>query len=682
MRAPCVSVITPAYNDAARVGDAVRSIRSQTFPDWEMIVVDDGSRDATADAARAAADGDARVRVMSLQNGGVSRARNAGLAHAQGRFVHFLDSDDWLAPTCLAQLVASLDAAPEAALAAASYAAASDDGRILETYTTPAMPDPRAAFARTCAFPVHAALTRAELVRAAGGFDETLPACEDWDLWLKIAASGRDFLHAQEVLAIYRRRAGSLTRDSDRMARSLMRVIPRAFGADDRWAMIDALMSGLFYVMGGAVALDQDLAPAFADLPDIAGWSFDASIAAHSLTAGIAYASGAPATALAADWNPPRTRLHAMLDALGARIGHARDCDLLRAHVEARLCGPRAFAGGFQSMLIEARACDIKAAINAAPDEKICVRALHENMAGLGSVETPPALRSFTPSLAAASREWTSKGLADELGALASDPLWSAAQIASRQPNRPSRAALREGVRACASRIRAARFDPSVKKETATRAGRGAPRLRVPIVTIGSGSVEAALSLAEALDMAGSAPEDLHEWLKSMRLGAAARGRAHVLTIADGLAPPDHPDWSALAACGARALVFVPIDAQGQSAWPRARLRELAALGLAFGWAVPREAPDWETAGTLARACADAAAFLNETRQPGPPIASIAAGGGARFLVERLRDAGFVGALGHLTGQTHLDDPAFDLRRVSLDATQPIERLMRIVTAA
>jgi hypothetical protein len=289
-------------------------------------------------------------------------------------------------------------------------------------------------------------------------------------------------------------------------------------------------------------------------------------------------------------------------------------------------------------------------------------------------------MRSTAASLWAAAREWASNGLSDDLRAIASAPVWSAAQIASRQPPKPSRAALRESIRAAASRVRAARFAPIAKQGATTGAGRGGPRLRAPILAIKSGPLEGVLAVSEALEREGWAPHSLHDWLSAMRRGIAGRGRAHVLTIDSDLAPADDAGWSALAT--RRALVFVPLDINGQSrAWSTARLRELAAQGIAFGWTVPRDAPDWETSGALAKACADAAAALNDIGQPGPPIASLAAGGGARFLVERLRDAGFAGALGQLTGQAHLDDPAFDLRRISLDARQPTARLVQIVTA-
>ena len=105
-----VSVVIPAFEAASFVGAAVRSARAQTLTDIEVLVIDDGSHDGTADAANAAAEGDPRVSVLRLpQNGGVSTARNAALDVARGRWIALLDADDLYAPDRLARLVAAGD---------------------------------------------------------------------------------------------------------------------------------------------------------------------------------------------------------------------------------------------------------------------------------------------------------------------------------------------------------------------------------------------------------------------------------------------------------------------------------------------------------------------------------------------------------------------------------------------
>ncbi|WP_431268382.1 glycosyltransferase family 2 protein [Dankookia sp. P2] len=110
--APAVSILTPAYDVARLVGAAVDSVLAQDFPDWEMIVVDDGSRDGTAEAV--AARRDPRIRLIVQENAGVSAARSRAMAEARGEAILFLDADDWLAPDALSRLLAALAAAPEA----------------------------------------------------------------------------------------------------------------------------------------------------------------------------------------------------------------------------------------------------------------------------------------------------------------------------------------------------------------------------------------------------------------------------------------------------------------------------------------------------------------------------------------------------------------------------------------
>ena len=104
---PLVSIVMPAYNAQAYIARAVRSVCAQTYDRWQLLVVDDGSTDGTADEARLAAAGDPRIEVLSLgANQGVAAARNAGLDRANGDYVWMPDSDDSYAPDLLACAVA------------------------------------------------------------------------------------------------------------------------------------------------------------------------------------------------------------------------------------------------------------------------------------------------------------------------------------------------------------------------------------------------------------------------------------------------------------------------------------------------------------------------------------------------------------------------------------------------
>ena len=111
----CVSVVIPVFNSATLLGDALRSVFAQTFRDFEVIVVDDGSEDReTLDQTLAAWSG--RVRVLRQSNGGPARARNTGIAHATGDLVAFLDADDEWRPEKLAKQVAYFRQHPETGL--------------------------------------------------------------------------------------------------------------------------------------------------------------------------------------------------------------------------------------------------------------------------------------------------------------------------------------------------------------------------------------------------------------------------------------------------------------------------------------------------------------------------------------------------------------------------------------
>jgi hypothetical protein len=107
--APLVSVIVPAFNVGPLLTDCLRSITTQTYPHLEVIVVDDGSTDRSADVVRGFAARDARVRLIVQENAGVSSARNVGLERASGDYINFVDADDWIEPNTYELMVAALE---------------------------------------------------------------------------------------------------------------------------------------------------------------------------------------------------------------------------------------------------------------------------------------------------------------------------------------------------------------------------------------------------------------------------------------------------------------------------------------------------------------------------------------------------------------------------------------------
>ncbi|MGE5255345.1 MAG: glycosyltransferase family 2 protein [Hyphomicrobiales bacterium] len=182
---PLVSVIIPTFNRAWILKEAVDSVLAQEFEDFELIVVDDGSTDATAELLDAYAD---RVAVLRQTNRGVSAARNAGFAVARGRLIAFLDSDDiWLSGKLSTQ-VSFFQTHPDALIHQTEELWVKNGRRV-----NPGKRHHKRSgmiFEHSldlCLVSPSAVMIRRELLDRVGGFDENLPACEDYDLWLRVS---------------------------------------------------------------------------------------------------------------------------------------------------------------------------------------------------------------------------------------------------------------------------------------------------------------------------------------------------------------------------------------------------------------------------------------------------------------------------------------------------------------
>jgi glycosyltransferase involved in cell wall biosynthesis len=188
MTAPAtVSVIMPCRNGRAFLERGIASVLDQRFRDLELLFIDDGSVDGSGELASATRD--TRLRVLRVAGLGVSGARNRGLAEACGRLVAFLDVDDTWHADFLAAMTDELERRPECALAYCGWQNVGLPGGRGEPYLPPAldgMGRPEELLA-SCPWPIHAALTRIEAVRAANGFEPALSVAEDFLLWLEVA---------------------------------------------------------------------------------------------------------------------------------------------------------------------------------------------------------------------------------------------------------------------------------------------------------------------------------------------------------------------------------------------------------------------------------------------------------------------------------------------------------------
>ncbi len=248
MSAPRVSVIVTSCNDAGTVDECLASLEAQSGPPWEAILVDDGSTDGTTVFLRSVVRRDPRFRLVTYDrpHGGPSRARNAGLREASGRFACFLDADDVLLEGVLARGVELLRMAPEASLVFFDWEERDADGRLLvasgqarfrsldrlggrpldgEAVLLPADRFYPALLRGNC-IRVSSTIARRDMVLAVGGFDETLTNGDDYDLWLRLACRF-PVIRCRLPGFRYRRRPGSISSSGESKMRNRVRVLER-----------------------------------------------------------------------------------------------------------------------------------------------------------------------------------------------------------------------------------------------------------------------------------------------------------------------------------------------------------------------------------------------------------------------------------------------------------------------
>lgn len=232
---PTFSVVIPSYNNVETIGSAIRSVLNQTRSDFELIVVDDRSTDATSEVVRSFLTNERITLVTRDENGGESAARNTGIARAQGKYVCFLDSDDLWLPRYLETMARTLEAHPGASVAYTDAWVLYDGiGRILrqtamDSFRPPVTPSDPTDFLRALLeysnFVYYSVTIRRQTLQEIGGYDETLPGSPDYELWLRLSAAGHAFAPCGEILAIYRRRPGQLTADPAHVRRALPEIL-------------------------------------------------------------------------------------------------------------------------------------------------------------------------------------------------------------------------------------------------------------------------------------------------------------------------------------------------------------------------------------------------------------------------------------------------------------------------
>jgi glycosyltransferase involved in cell wall biosynthesis len=229
---PTVSVITAVYNLEQYVGGCIESVLKQSLRDLEIVLVDDGSTDRSAEIIAKYAAQDPRVRGFRGPNRGVSHARNVAMQHARGRYFAILDSDDEWAPDFAKTLTRVLDEHPE--IAVVSGNGFNDGGPFDRQPVRPWPDEPKEIrfldiIEREDSVFIMS-MFRREVFETIGGFNETLFKSEDYEYWLRATAAGFRILTSPEPLARYRRHPGRASADQAGEFESIMGVLSSAKG--------------------------------------------------------------------------------------------------------------------------------------------------------------------------------------------------------------------------------------------------------------------------------------------------------------------------------------------------------------------------------------------------------------------------------------------------------------------
>lgn len=213
-----VSIIIPCYNGSRFLAEAIDAALAQTYPDKEIIVVDDGSTDDSPVIMAGYGD---RIRVVRQANAGLPAARNAGISVATGDAFAFLDADDWWTPDFLAQMVQAIERSG-AGIAYCGWQNVGLPGPMGRPYVPPdyePLPEKIEKLIEGVGWPVHAALIRRDVLFSAGLFNPNLKSCEDFALWIR-AATSNPLVLVPAVMAFYRFHGDQMTRNRSRIALS------------------------------------------------------------------------------------------------------------------------------------------------------------------------------------------------------------------------------------------------------------------------------------------------------------------------------------------------------------------------------------------------------------------------------------------------------------------------------
>lgn len=225
---PTISVIVPAYNAERTILETIASVQQQTFSDFELIVINDGSTDRTLELLNTIKD--PRLKIFSYPNGGVPVARNRGISHATGDFIAFLDADDLWTPDKLELQLAALQQHPDAGVVYSwayymdekGESVQADNPIFFEGNVYPQL------LVRDFIVSGSNCLIRRQAVESVGEFDPSLSSAEDWDYWIRLARHW-PFVVVPKLQLFYRYSSGSVSSKVEAMEENNLRVIEKGF---------------------------------------------------------------------------------------------------------------------------------------------------------------------------------------------------------------------------------------------------------------------------------------------------------------------------------------------------------------------------------------------------------------------------------------------------------------------
>lgn len=225
---PKISIIIPAYNVKLTIKSTIKSVRQQSFSDFELIVINDGSTDKTVEIVQGIKD--ARIKLFCYKNGGLPIARNRGIKQAKGDYIAFLDADDLWTKDKLEKQLAILEANPEAGVAYSRTSYIDEQGNLLYD-CDPVSFEGNVLGALLLTNFLHNGsnpLIRRQAIKTVGEFDPTLKSSEDWDYYLRLAIH-YPFCVVPEYQILYRQTSTNMSSNVELMKQTGSIVLERSY---------------------------------------------------------------------------------------------------------------------------------------------------------------------------------------------------------------------------------------------------------------------------------------------------------------------------------------------------------------------------------------------------------------------------------------------------------------------